>query len=408
MKRFACTLLALITAFSLCACDQDDDDRDRSSKKKQNAVEETTEETIPVAEPTDEEAEALEEYICAVSTLKTDAAQLSANPESYELRNIQELCQRVSEYAYATKWAKTDRAGSLLANYSGYEVPFDVNTDWDAEAVLAQFSVVKDVPLYRTEMTTDNLGNQSSPVERTSWHYNSNGLATLVTGEDNILLSLPDCIGLNFSEGIREYDKDGRLSKITTYDGDQIRMVCTYTYNENDQLINMTIRENTQTYEISDFRYDEQGRLSSIEWTLSAYDDPHALIYTYNADNTVAMVENITYVTNDNQERFPEFRNAMEYTYENGVAVSGIYTNQSYGKWYNFSVGVTSTWVGNETIDTYTFSYDNAGRLVEEVATHGNTKTYNADGKMTNESAPYYASTTYTTVYGDYYAQPAK
>lgn len=408
MKKFACALLALITAFSLCACDNDDDDRDRSSKKKDKVVEETTETTVPVEEPTDKEADALYEYISAVCCIKSELARIQQDPSNYNADYIQEYCRKVQEFAYASKWAKTNRAADILQSNQHFDIPFDPETDWDSAAVLAQFTTVKDVVLYRTETTTDNLGNQSDANVQTYWHYNSKGQASQIIGEYNIPFSLANCISLSFSEGIREYDQAGRLVKITTYSGDTIIVVCTYTYNEKDQLVNMTIRENTQTYEISDFRYDEQGRLSYIEWTLGAYDEPHALIYTYNADNTVAMVENITYVTNDNQERFPEFRKAMEYTYENGVAVSGIYTNQSYGKWYNFSVGVTSTWVGNETIDTYTFSYDNAGRLVEEVVTHGSTKTYNANGEMTNESAPYYASTTYTTVYGDYYAIPTK
>ena len=404
MKKFACALLALITAFSLCACDNDDDDRDRSSKKKDKVAVETTEATEPVAEPTEEESEALEEYICTVSNLKTDAAALPENPEPYQLEYIQDHCHRLMEYAYATKWAKTERAAYLVSRYSGYDVPFDPATDWDPEAVLAQFNVVKDVALYRTEKRADNLGNESMPYKDVVWHYNAAGNTTYITNEDQILFSLADCIdGVEFSQGVREYDKNGRLSKITSYSGDTIDRIATYTYNEKGQLVNLTIRENTQTYEITGFTYDEKDRLTRVDWSLYSYDVPHAIIYTYNDDNTVAMVEHIDYVTNDNDERFIKHREAMEYTYKNGVAVSGTYCNQNYSEWINMKIGVTSTWVSYEDVDTYTFSYDNAGRLVEEVVTHGGRKSYNKEGALTNESVPSTAITTYTTVYGDYY-----
>ena len=48
--------------------------------------------------------------------------------------------------------------------------------------------------------------------------------------------------------------------------------------------------------------------------------------------------------------------------------------------------------------------YDQAGRLTTEICHHGSTMTYNTDGKMTNEQGSDIATTTYTTVYGDYVA----
>ncbi|MBQ8796588.1 MAG: hypothetical protein IJZ56_00125 [Oscillospiraceae bacterium] len=407
MKKMICVLLALTTALSLCACGETNDDHDRRDDDRDYAEEtvlENEEPTIP-AEPNEEEATKIRDYVSAVCYLKEAAATMTQQADPYKLDEIQGYYQTLMDIGSVEQWANTSTASMILSDYAEWEYAFDSDSDWDLEDVLSRFSVVKDVVLSRNKSTCDNMGNMETTHDKTSWHYNAAGQAVLVANEDEIPFSFAHCISyLDFSEGIREYDQAGRLSKITTYEGDgKILRLCTYTYNENGQLVGMALRENTQSYEIKDFRYDDQGRLTRVEW--SYRDDgsqPHAINYTYNEDGTVAMVENMSYVTNDNGEHFVKTREAMAYTYENGVAVSGVYTDQTYGEWYNFSYGVFDTWVNFETIDNYTFSYDQAGRLTTEICHHGSTFQYNTDGDQVNERVSDIATTTYTTVYGDY------
>ena len=132
----------------------------------------------------------------------------------------------------------------------------------------------------------------------------------------------------------------------------------------------------TETGDDQDYRDDDRDYAEGIR----EYDQAGRLSKITNYDNYQEVNMVCTYSYNDNGEHFVKTREAMEYTYETGVAVSGVYTDQTYGEWYNFSYGVFDTWVNFETVDNYTFSYDQTGRLITEICHHGNTMTYNTDG----------------------------
>lgn len=411
MKKLICTLLALTTVISLCACTNADDEYDRCDDENAGYTEEDlrdlpeAEITVPPAEPTEEEQTLIRDYVSNVVHLKEALAALSQQSAEYELNNIQHYYQTLQQIGSVEQWANTSAASSILSDYSDYEAGFDPATDWNLDAMLSGFTVLKDVKLSRSYVECDNMGNKENETVSCTWHYGADGKELMVSDEDEILFTIPNCISyVDYSGGFREYDEAGRLSKITTYSSEnKIEQLCTFTYNENSKLVKMEFRSNTQTYEVSDFQYDEQGRLVRFEWDFNGSGkNPKAVVYTYNEDGTVAMVEKLTYVTNDNGERFVEYRDAMEYTYENGVAVSAVHTDQTYGTWINFSYGVFDTWLNYETVDNYTYTYDQAGRLVEEVCHHGNTLTYNTNGDLTNDCVSDVATTTYTTTYGDY------
>lgn len=425
MKKLICMFLSLATVLSLCACgkqEEEDTDTKKKSKKSDKQTEaaansapttpfddmmptEATDSTIP-AEPTEEEQDMIYNYYSAVRTLNS-VAKASKDTKEYSsnLDNVQYWYNKLLEFEDMQKWANTYYAAKLCID-SDPEF-FNPETDWDLQAVLAKFTIIEDVILRYEQITTDHLGNITDTRDLCQWHYNTDGNAKFITGEakHTILELVGESNSETYRDGLREYDEAGRLTKITEYRYDSIYSIVTFTYDAEGKLIKQEKKMNTSGWAIDDFTYDAEGRLTKATWaphpnTIS--DEVYEMVYTYNADGTLAKEEKNVYDLTNTGERVIEAYSSVEYTYENGKLASNIYTEKEYNITSSYSQGVTGSWLSNVYTATRTYTMDDQGRVSQEIVIPGDTIYYTATGDVQSTHQPSIASYTCNTVYGDY------
>jgi len=422
MKKLLCMILTLATVLSLCACGKkEEDDTSKKGKKPDKQTEATVstepteapEPTLP-AEPTEEEKTMMYEYITAVRTLYSTAnATLDDREYSSDLETVQFWYKKLQEFDNMKKWANTPWAAEAYED-AGSPESFNPETDWDLQAVLANFTTVEDVILRYEQITTDHLGNITDTRDLCQWHYGADGNAIFITDEPKhtILELTGDSNSETYHKGLREYDEAGRLTKITEYRYDNIYSIVTFTYDTDGKLIKQEKKMNTSGWVIDDFTYDAEGRLTKVTWAPnynSLSDEVYEMVYTYNADGTLAKEEKNVYDLTNAGERVIKEYYSMEYTYANGRLASGFYTEKEYHITTSFGQGVTGSWLSSEYTDTRTYTHDDQGRVAQEVVIPGNTIYYTYDGKVQQTKQPTVATYTCNTYYGDYYVYtPAK
>ena len=426
MKKLLCTILALATAMSLCACGnkEDDDDTPKKDKKPNKQTEsmenskpanpfedlEPTEATLPEEPTKEEEKEAIRNYYYSVQDFRTTAkSTLDKNEYSSEWEYLQEQYNKLLEYGDMTKWANTVYATDLCG-----DVPselFNPETDWNPQAVLADFTVIKDTLLRYENITEDNLGNIVNTWDMTTWFYDAKGNAICINGINNYAPLAP-IADESAQNGYREYDDAGRLIKITESYNGTIDSITTFTYDADGKLIKQEYKNNTTSWSIDNYTYDAEGRLISASWvpkpsTLS--DEIYEVVYTYNADGTLAKEEKKIYQPTNAGERVIDEHFCKEYTYADGKLTSAKYTKKYYNITTAWGEGVVGSWLNNEYTETSTYSHDDKGRVVQEVTVPGDDIYYTYEGKVLQTRKPTVAKYTYNSVYGDYVVYtPAK
>lgn len=192
-----------------------------------------------------------------------------------------------------------------------------------------------------------------------------------------------------------------------------------YVYDENGQLVSKTDAEGTTTYE-----YNEAGQIFQ-EVTSTG----KTLQYTYNADGTVASVENV--VTDEYAYKAPSEAYKEKYTYSEAgrkIKVERVYArdveylyfkmgNNEVTKWHYADEPISvETWkyVGGYLTENYKYAYNNnfdkipASRLVYNYSEDKNTVTYTKE--IYNEQKGTWSLQPTTTVdqYKDYSLVPAE
>ena len=419
MKKLICMILALIMVMGLCACGEGATDNGRNNSTvsadsttgnnstTQQPEGETQETTVP-PEPTSEEKSVLENYVNTVAWLNSAAAELKAAPY-FNGDNIQKYRTELLELDLNTvsKWAETEWAEWAYEKCYNPE-DFSFPADFDCNAVLARFVKVEDVKLRYTETTTDSLGNVSGPREETDWHYFANGTLRHVGHEFSADRLAIESVNMTtsffnyhtYSANLREYDADGRLTKISYYDtyqgNSKVALVRLFAYDAAGKLTTQTAKSNNGEL-VYNYNYDDQGRLAKVETVFDAglYTKTYEVLYTYDANGNLTKGE-LTIYNARSEVSFIAERHTMEYVYDaSGKLVSGTYTDQDWG--YNIAQG---NFLNIQKVDQYTFELDAQGRVVKEIVIPGASMW--AQRNEEQLPAPY-AQIVYETVYGDYY-----
>ena len=385
MKKFICTLLAILSVLGLCACGQP-----------------TNEAGVVMAtqEPTKEERKLIVEYYYAVNELENSNPSATRQSEIYqELLGMTEY-DKYTGTEYASTGYLTRSSGKIFT--SAYD---DEISTWNRKEVLARFSVLDDKLLSVTQTNEDRMGNQDTFENIIQWQYNSEGKMLSVSDENDVNPVNISSKNENFllsREGLHEYDENGRLVKITHMTYDDITMVRTFTYDANGNLTQQVAKDNDEeriyTYTT------ENGRITAISWPFR--DCRYEIVYTYEGDNLVSEVKSFY---NDKDQLDEQW--SMTHTYDsNGQRVESAYLWEDIEDthWSLNPDFVSDRFVMYRETDLYTYEYVD-GRISVVTCIPGSSFGYHNDNTVAYETAPNEAFIYYTLNYGPYsfYTAPA-
>lgn len=347
--------------------------------------------------------------LCAC-TVTTEYSDLVACLDAHDYEGAISLIQDMASKHYAStpedplvqkaeqeKRQQYDRLISILENFSqpgaiisiwadDLEKTLQDNEAWeylyrqfiamgdyeDCAQIAANFTVLKNMYLGHTSVTVDNMGNTVQNARTVRYTYDADGRITTVKG--NLHTKLNRMYGQSGTVHI-EYAGNDTVSSITLTSGDAVTALITPTYNDGGKCISETILTNSGTATVS-FAYDENGRLLSR--TRTSGGSTCILAYTYN-DRGLMIQE--TYSSGyGNQITLME---TTDYTYN----ATGKLTGKT----------VTDTSWGT-AIHQYTCVYNDAGDLIRETVTYGQT-TF-ADDQL---QPPTYTTEEITHIYQDFY-----
>lgn len=412
MKKQICMILALVMVMGLCACGESTAHSGRNNNfPNQTGISsnnQASQEATVFDEPTGEEKNVLCNYVNEVSYLNEIVAKLKEAPY-YNTDGIQKHRAKLLELDLDTvrRWAGTQWAE--WAYEQSYEPEnFRFPEDFDCDAVMARFVKVEDVKLSYIKTATDFLGNVSTPSEETVWRYFADGTVSQVDTEFNacrFAIESEDMMTSAFdyhgcTENLREYDADGKLTKITYYHTYQhssnVALVRLFAYDAAGKLTTQTAKTNNEE-RVYHYSYDTQDRLTKVKTVFDAglYTNTYEILYTYDANGNL-MKEEMTIYKDNERTHFISACRIMEYVYEaSGKLVSGTYTEQRWAS--NIAQG---NFLELQSVDQYTFELDAQGRVVKEIVIPGAFMWV----QRNEEYLPaQYAQIVYETVYGDYY-----
>lgn len=415
MKKLLCMILALIMVLSLCACGQEkpNNENNHTNQNGENNTGASQETTLPAA-PTEEEQKMLQEYVKTVGQLNEASSRGS-------YAEYQELYPKLLEMEGVEKWAGSEHATwayNAARNGNSCVESFNVEKDWDRQAVLARFAIVKNTYLGHTVTVEDHLGN-TKPTEyantRNYWpdgnvrelkvYQDTNSfLKDSIYGwkkvtESDINSSLFEVFRAFYMEGEREYDEEGHVIKITEKSGDAVSVLYEVSYNADGTMNKIVKKTNKEQIEYS-FSYENGGKFVTVTSTVdvnSNTSNKTVVEYTYNDAGQLVKEEMKIYVRGYKktweQAELDEL-GIMEYAYDaDGKLATGTYTYQDN--------------VGNKPYITvknqYTFQTNAEGRVTQVVEIPGDRETWNNSGTLTGTQKADNAKITYDLHYGDFY-----
>ena len=393
MKKFICTLLAILSVLGLCACGQTEPTQAPAPTDAIQATEAPEVSTEAVAqEPTQEENALILDYYDTMHALE------NREPSAAER---EKLYQKLAEMTGYDKFIGTEYATAEYVRSLDFYRNNEIST-WDRQEVLSRFTILDDQLLSVSKVSEDKMGNQHTDDDCIQWNYNTNGQLLFVTDEgaqnpinlDTILFSSPQN-----SKGYHEYDENGRLETISYIDGyGSILMKRTFTYDENGNLTQQVATTNTKE---CTFTYTtENGRVTSINWT-TGDDYRYEIVYTYEGDNLVSEVKR-----HFNKRDLLVDQWSMTHTYDSkGQRVESVYLWEGF---FNmaFTNSAEGSYVADIKEDRYTYEYVD-GRISVVTCTTGAHQNLLKDGTVSSEYADTYATITYTLNYGPYYIYTA-
>lgn len=421
MKKILAFALVLVLVLSLCACGSNPYEKYEHINKmldegnyegaiyaimemyyaNQPTPDPNATTTTAPPEPTDEEREAMQDYINYTrdlnSYLENGSISYWKDDVSYsgiaaleciynELQNLSAIDKWVG-----TEWTTTD---------NHFSDALEVN--WNRQEVLDAFQTVKDVALSKSYTTTDNMGNVSEGGTA-RWYYDANGVLTRLKGER---YTKPFFHRDYYDDLYYTYDDKGNVTQIKGGYSDKVEALITYTY-ENGKIVNEHIKTNSREWDVA-YSYDDAGRLARLDW-VDADEAPEQILYTYD-DKGNLLSEELTrrYNYSGSLGVKTQYVYRMEYTYDaSGKLVSGTYITEGWG-WTHDGNGVRE-YIGSETKDQYTYTCDDQGRVTGYTVIPGNKVDTYGDGEGEILDTPDYTQRIYTVTYGDYYIYaPAK
>lgn len=260
-----------------------------------------------------------------------------------------------------------------------------------SEVYLSHFSVIPDVIIGESWVTTDNTGihGHQDTKQYSNYEYNSQG--QLIYYHDYQLAS-EYCRFLNSAtyEYLYEYNNAGKLSLVGVFSGNVMEALITLSYDENGQLENEELqnaRVQSLVYKIN-YTYNSLGKVTCRAETSGTGD-----FATYSETN---------YIYDENglliQKIYEDHKNL-------GWAVDRITTNYSYdtaGQLTQKNVceqtGYSMGSFSYTKTDTYNYVYDQKGHIRQEVLTYGKTIDHNGE-----EREPSDLSREISYIYDDYY-----
>jgi YD repeat-containing protein len=239
----------------------------------------------------------------------------------------------------------------------------------------------------------DNLGNVSNNSV-SSWRYNADGTISYASRENGIT----PFTHTDYNYGWREYDAQGRLvKKRSGWSLDRIDAIVTYTYDTAGNLTKEHVKTNSGEQEYT-YSY-ANGRLAKIAWQKGDRSD-YTIEYFYDAAGNLVKEEWTQFFIPYNSGVRQEYeKKIMEYVYANGKRVSGTYTMQALVLNYE---GLEQP-IDVESVDQYTYTCDEQGRVLTVTVIPGNTVDMYGEGKGEVVGTPGYESKTYEYTYGNYY-----
>ena len=327
--------------------------------------------------------------------------------------DIQKKLTQLAALPNFNAWAGTEYASAAIAaarqeNKSVAKL-FNPQSDWDRDAILARYDVVKNVYLGHSITTEDNLGNIGNGSMYYTRRYSSDGKLSNISRSlsfgnyldntwDNFKLS--DIYGSYFdpfrifadNANEPEYDEAGRLTKLTYRHNGTVKALFEISYNKDGTMSKVVKKENTKETEYT-FSYSQDGRVVTFT---SFY---IIIVYTYNEDGTLAKEEYKRYnrdLGETMEEAYLTEDARIIYNYDaNGHLTSADYKLEVY-----------SGYKLRDESAAYTFTTDDAGRVTQVVEIPGDTIHLNHKGDETVVTAQY-AKITYQLYYGDYFVEKA-
>lgn len=254
----------------------------------------------------------------------------------------------------------------------------------EADDILERFTIVEDVFLKSSVVSTDNMGNTGNTSTDETQEYNELGQVVYYSGYTKLNRLYGSSYGAYYT-----YDEAGVVSGINLGYTDSIYVRITPTYDANGNKISEHVVNNSGEFDLT-YIYDDQNRLVEIRRPNTNYNDPEKYYYTwtYTYDENGNLLQEV-YAFMDNGTLRSESINA--YTYDAaGVRIGETDTynfySYSYGQLYE-----THTHVAD-------YVYDEQGRVIQKNWTYGNT-VYTSG----TEEKPSQASAVYTYTYGNVY-----
>ena len=343
--------------------------------------------------PTEEEIKMLDQYQSIYNCLESyngnggyaDVTDKETG-EFYSGQKALQFCyEKLAQLGGIDKWADSD--------YVKDDWNYQMIKNWDRQVYLDGFAVVENVILEINSTKKDNLGNVSNNSV-SYWTYNADGTISYASRENGIT----PFTHTDYNAGWREYDAQGRLvKKRSGWSLDSINAIVTYTYDAAGNLTKEHVKTNSGEQEYT-YHY-QNGRLAKIAWQEGERYD-YTIEYFYDAAGNLIKEEwTEFFVPYNSGIRQAYEKKIMEYVYANGKRVSGTYTMQALVMNYE---GREQP-VASESIDQYTYTCDEQGRVLTATVIPGDTVgKYGEDkGKVISKAG--YESKTYEYVYGNYY-----
>lgn len=413
MKKIVTLILAMVMLLSLCACGNDVPATTApttgaapvQTSPNTTASTPTTKPTEPPVtepkEPTQEEMDAMWEYAHIAVALEEYLANGYIFYSVYDddgnvVQSLRD--QEALDYCYQQLAAMEGLDRWLGTEFSEGIHWHDVTPSWDRVGVLSKFRVLPDRKLRQDYVLTKKDGTTEKDTE-SSWEYDADGNLIAIDGIRDMfetVQSVPVFPG-NFTVYF-SYHADGSWSQILYGSNGYATGTPTYDASGNIISISMVSRDDSCTVQ-----YTYSGNLvTKIEWT--EYGNPVKIEYTYDGSGNVTQSVYTEYTGTDNMGNnlYPRQRIIFDYTY-NGSQLSGATRTEEISNWDWDENNNYVFFVELRTVDTYSFSYDEMGRLSTIDITYGDSIWAHGDKAGTLCREAEYLSKQIMLVYGGYY-----
>ena len=410
MKKIIAIVLSFLMALSMAACGRGEAPVEEASQHQKTDVfqaspmEEPAEEEM--AEPTEEELDALRQYSLVMEELQeyVDSGESDVNYEKFGKegdvdyamgqKGLDLLYNKLTELEAVDKWVGTQWTQE------------DIN--WDRQAVLDSFVVIEDVTLRETKTYVDFIGNETEDVWKNEWDYDTNGAVSGSTDYgaymDRDDFWFYDTFAQQPFSGVVNpwfarhytYDANGMLEKVTYGSSvEDAQAAKTFTY-EGGKIVGEHLVYAEGDKINADYRYDDQGRLAEVEYIEGDSElDMQKWVYRYEYDNRGLLsqktLEKYRWDYNVQDDFVLDITVVTTYTYDDAGALAGAVSKHmkawSFGK-------------PSEMPTEFTYTCDEQGRPVAVAVSCGD-RILSETGEVVWEAE--YPACQVQIEYGNYY-----